>query len=110
VWLWLRFVSQREKSRNQLIEKALELNKDINSELFLRPKKDASVINRRLLVSGISLVCFGLAAFTVLLVLTNISYASFAFLLLFPGLGFLIAHRLIAKDLKKGQAGGQRSF
>jgi hypothetical protein len=103
VWLWLRFTSQKEKARIRLIEKALECNKDFNLELLIKPQKDVVANNRRLLVSGIALACLGLALFVVLLILTDISYASLALLALLPGVGFLMAYRLIARDLKRGK-------
>jgi len=101
IWLWLRFTSQKEKSRIRLIEKAIECNKDFNIELLLKPLKDTGINNRRLLIGSIALICLGLALFIVLLILADISYASLALLALLPGLGFLIAYWLIAKDLKK---------
>jgi|GEM_PF-6613886 len=101
VWLWLRFTYQKENSRFRLIEKALECNKDFNLELLHMPKTDAITNNRRLLISGVALICLGLALFIVLLILADTRYASLALLALLPGLGFLIAYRLISKDLKR---------
>ncbi len=102
VWLCLRHISKKEESNNRLIEKALELNMDINPELFIKPKKDVVTINRQLLIWGLALAFLGFAAFIILFILTDITYASLALLLFFPGLSFLIARQLIIKDSKKG--------
>jgi len=101
VWIVFWFKNQERKSRNRLIEKALELNKEISPEFFLSPKKDVVSNNRRLLIAGITFVCAGFAAFIILLLLVNMAYASFAFIALLPGIGFLLAHWFIAKELKK---------
>ena len=101
VWLVFWFKHQEGKSKNRLIEKALELNKEISPEIFLRPKKDPITSNRRLLITGITFVCAGLAAFIILLLLVDMTNASFAFIALLPGIGFLLAHWFIAKELKK---------
>jgi len=103
IWLWLRFTYETENSRIRLIEKTLESNKDFNPELLNNLQTDAITNNRRLLISGIALICLGLALFIVLLILADISYASLALLALLPGLGLLIARWLIAKDLKKSK-------
>ena len=101
VWLVFWFKHQEGKAKNRLIEKALELNKEISPEIFLRPKKDPIISNRRLLITGITFVCVGLAAFIILLLLIDMAYASFAFIALLPGIGFLLAYWFIAKELKK---------
>ena len=99
--LWLCFRAKKDTLKHQLIEKAMEMNKEVNPELFIESKKEVETTKRQLLISGITLICLGAAVFIILFTREDLSYASFSSLLLFPGIGLLVAQWLIAKDLRK---------
>jgi len=98
--LWLCLRAKKDKLKSRLIEKAIEMNKEINPELFIEPKKDAETIKRQLLIIGITLISLGLALFGILLPHEEPMFV-FSFLLLFPGIGLLVVRWLIARDVKK---------
>jgi hypothetical protein len=94
VWIVFLFQQKREQLRVQLIEKALELGKDIDPALLAAPVKEKKHRPNRLLATGVTLVSLGLAAFVSLFLLTELNWASLSSLLLFPGIGLLVVYAL----------------
>ncbi|MDR3180571.1 MAG: DUF6249 domain-containing protein [Prevotellaceae bacterium] len=97
IWIvyWTRL--KKELAKNQLIGKALELGKEIDPALLIGPVKQKRQNTNRLLAWGITLVSLGPAVFGSVLLVTDLRWASFAALLLFPGIGLLIVYALTRK-------------
>ncbi|MDR3184985.1 MAG: DUF6249 domain-containing protein [Prevotellaceae bacterium] len=98
VWIAMLFQWKNEQARTQLIGKALELGKEIDPALLVRPVKQKKQNANRLLAWGITLVSLGLAVFGSVLLLTDLRWASLSSLLSFPGIGLLIVHVLTRKS------------
>jgi hypothetical protein len=91
------FQWKRDQSKKQLIEKALELGKDIDPTWLAAPFRERKQRPCRLLTTGVILVSLGLAVFGSLMLLTDLDWASLSSLLLFPGIGLVVLHILKRK-------------
>ena len=98
VWIAMLFQWKKEQVRNQLIEKALELGKEIDPILLTGPVKEKKQRPYRLLTTGVILISVGLAVFGSLSLLTELKWASLSSLLLFPGIGLLVVYALTRKN------------
>jgi hypothetical protein len=98
VFITARVQLKKEQYRNQLIEKALELGKEIDPILLTGPVREKKQRPYRLLTTGIILISVGLAAFGSLSLLTGLKWASLSSLLLFPGIGLLVVYALTRKN------------
>jgi hypothetical protein len=94
VWIVFLFQQKREQLRTQLIGKALELGKDIDPALLAAPVRERNQRPNRLLITGVTLISLGLAAFVSLFLALGLEEASPSSLLLFPGIGLVVVYRL----------------
>lgn len=87
----------REKSRNQLIEKAIENGKEISPEIFKnndRPRRPSDPLTGALVSIGTGIGLFGAFYFF----FDGFKFAAFGFIPLFIGLGQLVAYLINKKN------------
>lgn len=95
------FISKvlRDRSRNEVIMKALEHGKELSPELLAdtRKEKKSDPLTSSLVIIGIGIGIF----ISLYLFFNELKYAAFGFIPLFIGLGQLIAYLINKKDGKE---------
>jgi hypothetical protein len=96
VWFAISFQWKREEAKLRLVEKALELGKEIDPALLVRqiPVRQRRFRSVWPLMAGVILISLGLAVFVSVLLLAELEWASLSSLLLFPGIGVVIVYLL----------------
>lgn len=97
------FISKilRERSRNELIMKAIEHGKEISPELLAesRKEKKSDPLTSSLVIIGVGIGLF----VSLYLFFDELKFAAFGFIPLFIGLGQLIAYLINKRNNPKGE-------